>query len=98
VGENHTLHVKSHSASKNCTLHVEITLVRVKITLVRFDITLLRVVIADPFLFCFLGRRGRGLMTLISQKHKNTKKEQIQVQYRNGAKYLLFLKKIRNKS
>jgi hypothetical protein len=41
----HTLHVKSHSACGNLTLHVEINFVRVEITLVRVLITFVSVLI-----------------------------------------------------
>jgi hypothetical protein len=40
---NHTLRLKSHSAGGNCTLRVEITLVRVEITPERILITFVRV-------------------------------------------------------
>jgi hypothetical protein len=38
---NHTMHVKSHSASGNRTLRVEINLIRVEITLMRVVFTLI---------------------------------------------------------
>jgi hypothetical protein len=53
------MRVKSHFAGDNCTLRVEITLVRVENTLESFEIILKRVVIADIF-FSFL----EGIITL----------------------------------
>jgi hypothetical protein len=44
VCRNHTRHVKSHSSCGNCTLRVEIYLVRVEINLVRIEIVRIEIV------------------------------------------------------
>jgi hypothetical protein len=68
VSGNHTLRVKSHSASKNRTLRVKINLVRVVITFVPFEITMrveIRLELAEITLGSVIFPRIRVKLTLV---------------------------------